>query len=278
MAIPLLDYQPVTQNQRVNGYEVPNEDTPIPYRLTNSSSDSELNDIIWACYRQIYSEHLILESYRQLALESQFRNRKLTVRELIRGLAKSDVYRRLVAETNSNYRLVDITLKRLLGRAAYSKNEEIAWSIVIATQGLDGFINALVDSEEYIQSFGNDIVPYQRRRFNDRPFNLVNPRYSDYWRNRQIVLEGSYYKVRISGGSNPEKQYARRGISETFLNMARSVVPGGVNYQEMSDRARNYVSNCQLPDTTRQVEKPEAYVSATSVALPYRYLPATPKG
>ncbi len=34
MTIPLLEYKPSSQNQRVAGYEVPNEDTPqnLPHR------------------------------------------------------------------------------------------------------------------------------------------------------------------------------------------------------------------------------------------------------
>jgi hypothetical protein len=38
---------------------------------------------------------------------------------------------------------------------------------------LNGFIDALVDGEEYRQNFGNDIVPYQRRRYKERPFNWL---------------------------------------------------------------------------------------------------------
>jgi phycobilisome rod-core linker protein len=207
MSIPLLEITPKTQNQRVAGYEVPDEDDPQIYRLVDATSDSDIDAIIWAGYRQIFSEHLILESYRQSFLESQLRNRAISVREFIRGLGKSEVYRNLVAETNSNYRLVDITFKRFLGRATYGKDEQIAWSIVIASKGLHGFIDAVVDSEEYRQNFGDDIVPYQRRRYNERPFNLVNPRYSDYWRGRLIALDNSsYYKAEpqyeISSGSS----------------------------------------------------------------------------
>ena len=40
MSIPLLQYKPSSQNQRVAGYEVANEDTPRTYRLENSGSDS----------------------------------------------------------------------------------------------------------------------------------------------------------------------------------------------------------------------------------------------
>lgn len=274
MTIPLLEFTPKTQNQRVEGYEVPDDDDRQVYRITPFSSDSEINEIIWAAYRQIFSEHLILEKYRQPFLESQLRNRAISVREFIRGLGKTDVYRTLVVESNDNYRLVDITFKRFLGRATYGKDEQLAWSIVIATKGLSGFIDAVVDSEEYQQNFGNDILPYQRRRYKDRPFNLVNPRYTDYWRARQISLEGSYYKVQVSGQS--VQRGVRQAIPDTFLQMARSIAPGGMNYQRTSDRARSFATSKPLLDTTRQDPKPSVTVKPTQVALPYRYLYKTP--
>ena len=40
----------------------------------------------------------------------------------------------------------------------------MAWSIVLATKGLKGFIDDLLNSEEYLSQFGDDTVPYQRRR------------------------------------------------------------------------------------------------------------------
>jgi phycobilisome rod-core linker protein len=270
MSIPLLEYTPRTQNQRVDGYEVPDDDDFQYYRLSSVSSDFEIKETIWAGYRQIFSEHLILEKYRQPFLESQLKNRAISVREFIRGLGKSAVYRTQVADTNDNYRLVDITFKRFLGRSTYGKDEQIAWSIVIATKGLDGFIDAVVDSEEYRQNFGDDIVPYQRRRYKDRPFNLVNPRYSDFWRARQISLQGSYYKVALSGQS--VERGVRQAIPDSFLQMARSIAPGGMNYQRTSDRARSLASSKPLPDMTRNAETAPAYVGRTEVALPYRYL------
>lgn len=274
MPIPLLEITPKTQNQRVAGYEVADEDDPQIYRLTDATSVSAIDELIWAAYRQIFGEHLILESYRQSFLESQLRNRAISVADFIRGLGKSDIYRGLVADTNSNYRLVDITFKRFLGRATYGKDEQIAWSIVIATKGLHGFIDAVVDSDEYRQNFGDDIVPYQRRRFNERPFNLVNPRYSDYWRARQITLEGPSYKVQISGQA--VQRGVREAIPDTFLAMARSISPGGMNYQRTRDRAISQALSKPLPDTTRKAATPQAVVGRKEVALPYRYLYKTP--
>lgn len=274
MSIPLLEITPTTQNQRVDGYEVPDDDDLQFYRITEVSDDFQITEAIWAGYRQIFSEHLILESYRQPFLESQLKNRAISVREFIRGLGKTDVYRQLVAETNSNYRLVDITFKRFLGRSTYNKDEQIAWSIVIATKGLSGFIDAVVDSEEYRQNFSDSIVPYQRRRYKDRPFNLVNPRYSDYWRARQISYEGSYYEVKRSGES--VQRGVRGAIPSNFLAMAKSISPGGIDYQRTRDRARSLATSREIPDMTRKAATPTATIGRTEVALPYRYLYKTP--
>lgn len=275
MSLPLLEFKPTTQNQRVEGYEVPSEDTPPNYRLTNTASDAEIDEIIWAAYRQVFSEHLILDSYRQPFLESQLRNRALTVRDFIRGLGKSDVYRELVGETNSNYRLVDISFKRFLGRATYNKKEQISWSIVIATKGLHGFIDALVDSEEYLQNFGNDIVPFQRRRYKERPFNLVNPRYESYWRDRQSLQSyRSFYQARKPG--DVTKEVVRQAIPANFMAMAGSIKPQEVNYQRSRDRVLSQIKTMDIPDMTSGGNASRT-VKPTQVALPYRYLPSDPR-
>jgi phycobilisome rod-core linker protein len=274
MPLPLLEVTPKTQNQRVAGYEVPNEDAPQTYRLTNITSESAINDVIWAAYRQIFSEHLILESYRQPTLESQLRRRVISVREFIRRLGKSEVYRRLVADTNSNYRLVDITFKRFLGRSSYGQDEQIAWSIVIATRGLHGFIDAVVDSDEYRQSFGDYIVPYQRRRMEGRPFNLVTPRYSDYWRTRQLGY--SSYQVR-ERTADKSRQMIRQAVPSNFFGMGRSILSNEVNYQRVSAQAASRAKTVTIPDTAHQGSTPRPSVRRTAVALPYRYIPTTPK-
>ncbi|MCA1990733.1 MAG: phycobilisome rod-core linker polypeptide [Coleofasciculus sp. S288] len=229
MSIPLLQYKPSSQNQRVSGYEVPSEDTPRIYRIEDCIDQSDIQELIWAAYRQVFSEHLILESTRQPSLESQMKNRAITVRDFIRGLTKSEAFYRLVVEPNSNYRVVELTLKRLLGRAPYNKDEEIAWSIKIATLGWDGFVDDLIDSPEYQENFGDSTVPYQRRRFKGRPFNLVTPRYAGYWRDK---LETERYKW---------------GDVNNFLDMARKISPRTVSYNVTVD-----TSKIKIPDTTRE--------------------------
>ena len=179
MALPLLQYKPTTQNQRVRsfGKADQNEDTPYIYRVEDVNSPEEMRALVWAAYRQVFSEHETLRFNRQITLESRLANGSISVRDFIRELAKSERFYEIVVSVNNNYRLVDICLKRFLGRSAYNKDEEIAWSIKTATLGFSGFIDALLDSEEYINAFGDYTVPYQRKRMEGRPFNLVTPRY-----------------------------------------------------------------------------------------------------
>jgi phycobilisome rod-core linker protein len=185
MALPLLEYKPTSQDQRVFRASLAdlNEDTGFIYRLGDARTPGELDELIWAAYRQVFNEQEILQFNRQVALETQLRNRVITVRDFIKGLAKSERFYQLVVEPNNNYRLVEISLKRLLGRSPYNEDEKIAWSVQIATLGWDKFVDALLASEEYIRWFGDNTVPYQRNRLTERPHSFT-PRYGADYRNK----------------------------------------------------------------------------------------------
>ena len=228
MALPLLNYAPVTQNVRVAGFEVGGDDQPVIFDAENLLSGSGMDEVIWAAYRQVFSEHQMLKCNRQTVLESQLRDGRITVREFIRGLAVSDPFLRRNFATNSNYRFVDMCVQRILGRDTYSQKESIAWSIVIVNEGVAGFIDKLLDSDEYLENFGDNIVPFQRRRnlaqreLGETPFNLKTPRYDDYHRAQlgfpQIIWDTSRMR-RIK----PQTGIAMKGCPESFLDMARSL-------------------------------------------------------
>ena len=195
MAIPLLEYVPTSQNQRVTNYEIPGEEQPCIFNTEDVLSRSEMDNLIGAAYRQIFNEQQMLAFNRQKTLESQLRNGQITVRDFIRGLVLSDPFRRRNYESNNNYRFVQMCVQRILGRDVYSEREKIAWSIVLANQGLQGFIDELLNTEEYLSNFGFDTVPYQRRRIlpqrtqGELPFARM-PRYgADY----RAQLEGMGY-------------------------------------------------------------------------------------
>jgi len=190
MPLPLLEYAPSSQNQRVKGFEIPGDEQS---RLYNYPQDllslSDIESIIVAAYRQIFHEQQMLASNRQLLLESQLKSGQITVKDFVRGLVLSDSFRRLNYEVNNNYRFVEICVQRVLGRPVYSDREKIAWSIVLATQGIQGFIDEVLESDEYSSNFGENIVPYQRRRIlpqheqGELPFERM-PRYGTDYRDQ----------------------------------------------------------------------------------------------
>lgn len=190
MSLPLLEYAPSSQNQRVAGFEVPGDEQPRIYTIRNVISVSEIEALIAATYRQVFNEQQMISSTRQLALESQLKSGQITVKEFIRGLLTSEVFRERNYDTNSNYRFVQMCVQRLLGREVYSDREKLAWSTVLATKGLNGFVDDLLNSEEYLSNFGENTVPYQRRRVlpqrdrGDLPFARM-ARYDEHYRDTQ---------------------------------------------------------------------------------------------
>ena len=164
MAIAQLEYPLLSQNQRVSGFEIPGDEAPRIFDTENLLCPSEMDVLINAAYRQIHHEQQMLLHNRERFLESQLRSGQITVRDFIRGLLLSDSFRRLTFDSNNNYRFVQMCIQRILGRDVYDEREKLSWSIVLATQGLQGFVNALLNSEEYLNNFGDTIVPYQRRR------------------------------------------------------------------------------------------------------------------
>lgn len=236
MAIPLLTYSPSTQNSRVPGFEVPSDEQPRIFSSDNILSPSDLDVLIEAAYRQIFFHAFAAD--REPSLESQLRSGQITVRDFIRGLLLSNTYKRSFYDLNSNYRFVEQTVQRVLGRDVFNQQEKIAWSIVIATKGLKAFIDQLLDSPEYLDNFGDATVPFQRRRslpsqsLGQIPFNLKSPRYDEYYRRKlgfpQVIWQSA------ARSFNPSANQPKSGDPKNFLNMARDINPIPNNPQKLS--------------------------------------------
>lgn len=195
MTLPLLAYAPSSQNQRVEGYEVPGDEHSRIFVLEQNHDKGDIDALVTAAYRQIFHEQQMLKSNRQTQLESQLRGGLISVKDFVRGLATSDAFRTWNYEVNNNYRFVELCVQRLLGRNVYDDKETLAWSIVLATKGVEGLVDALMSSEEYVTNFGDRTVPYQRRRVlpqrsqGDLPFERA-PRYT---RDHLTTLESLGY-------------------------------------------------------------------------------------
>ena len=186
MALPLLNYAQTTQNNRVAPIRVSSDEDARAVALDIASDASNLDTVIESAYRQIFFH--AFKSDREPFLESQLRNGQITVRDFIRGLCLSETFQRSFYNLNSNYKVVRHLVEKVLGRKTHGQSEEISWSIVLATKGVKGMVEALLDSEEYLDNFGYDTVPYQRNRvlpgreLGETPFNVTTPRYDEYYR------------------------------------------------------------------------------------------------
>lgn len=255
MALPLLQYKPTTQNHRVRSFGPAerNEEVPFIYRREDATSPPEIEALIKAAYRQVFSEHESLRANRNLQLESQLKNGAITVRDFIRGLAKSERFYELVVSVNNNYRLVDVCLKRLLGRAAYNKDEEIAWSIKTATLGFYGFVDALVDSEEYSEEFGDNTVPYQRKRMEGRPFNLVTPRYGEDFREQAGTVQNDWrFTLDQYYSRKSQDKQLREGDPRKYSDMAAAVTPQQNYAQRVSAFDIDYLNKVPVRSSGRR--------------------------
>ena len=164
MTLPLLSYPTRSQNYRVEGFGASGDEQPRAYSTDLLPTGAEVDQLIRAAYCQIFNEQQLIASTKQPFLESQLRSGQLTVREFIRGLLLSESFRRRNYECSNNYRFVEMCIQRVLGRAVHDEREKLAWSVVVATKGIQGFVDDLLNSEEYLSAFGDDEVPYQRRR------------------------------------------------------------------------------------------------------------------
>ncbi|NET09573.1 MAG: phycobilisome rod-core linker polypeptide CpcG [Symploca sp. SIO2B6] len=241
MAIPLLSYSLSTQNSRVSGYEVASDEQPRVWDTENLLSNSDIDNLIEASYRQVYFH--AFESDREPFLESQLRSGQITVREFIRGLLLSDTYNRSFYSLNSNYRFVEQCVQRVLGRDIYDEREKLAWSIVVATKGRTGFIDDLLNSDEYLESFGDTIVPYQRRRVlpgrdeGELPFNIKSPRYDEYYRNK-LGFPRSGTAVFV-----PQEIIPRNGDPALYVNLARKLkIPTSITGNMSATSSGDYLS------------------------------------
>lgn len=244
MALPLLSYSPTSQNQRVAAYEIPGDEQPRIFTTDNLLSPGDMDNLIEAAYRQIFFYAFAWD--REPALESQLRNGQSTVRDFIRGLLLSKTFRNSFYEKNSNYRFVEQCVQRVLGRDVYSEREKIAWSIVVATKGIVGFVDQLLNSDEYLNNFGYNTVPYQRRRVlhsrneGERPFNIKSPRYDAYYRSQlgfpQIIWQNEVRTFK------PQERKARAGDPSLYADMARSIAPKTNPVPRVSAQNIDYLS------------------------------------
>ncbi|MBE9046730.1 phycobilisome linker polypeptide [Pleurocapsales cyanobacterium LEGE 10410] len=133
-----------------------------PLELRPNWTQDDAKAVINAVYRQVLGNDYIMQSERLTATESLLCNGSLTVRDFVRAVAKSELYKTKFLYDNFQTRVIELNLKHLLGRAAYDESEVIYHLDLYQTKGFEADIDSYVDSAEYEASFGDYIVPYYR--------------------------------------------------------------------------------------------------------------------
>ncbi|ELS02788.1 CpcD [Xenococcus sp. PCC 7305] len=133
-----------------------------PLELRPNWTQDDVKSVIYAVYRQIFGNDYIMLSERLTATESLLCNGSITVRDFVRAVAKSELYKRKFLHDNFQTRVIELNFKHLLGRAPYDESEVIYHLDLYQNQGFEADIDDYIDSAEYEANFGENIVPYYR--------------------------------------------------------------------------------------------------------------------
>jgi phycocyanin-associated rod linker protein len=163
--------------------------------------------VINAVYRQLLGNDYVMKSERLVGAESLLCDGSLTVREFVRAVAKSELYKTKFFYSSFQTRLIELNYKHLLGRAPYDESEVSHHLDLYQSEGYDADIDSYIDSLEYQENFGEDIVPYYRG-FVFEPgnrtvgFTRMFRLYRGYANSDRAQLEGNSSRLAVELGSN----------------------------------------------------------------------------
>lgn len=133
-----------------------------PLELRPNWTQEDAQAVILAVYRQVLGNDYIMSSERLTSAESLLKNGVISVREFVRAVAKSELYKNKFFYNNFQSRVIELNYKHLLGRAVLDESEIIEHLDRYENQGFEADIDSYIDSAEYQESFGENIVPYYR--------------------------------------------------------------------------------------------------------------------
>tara|TARA_Y100001968_G_C19290258_1_gene683849 strand:+ start:86 stop:868 length:783 start_codon:yes stop_codon:yes gene_type:complete len=126
------------------------------------NDDDSLILALNALYKNIFGNISLMESERPIDIERKLRNGDITIREFTRKVCKSNIYKKFYFENSSQYKSILLRYKHILGRPILNQDEVRQSSNILNELGFEAHIDWLIDSEEYNNYFGEDIVPYMR--------------------------------------------------------------------------------------------------------------------
>lgn len=136
----------------------------ITFASQTNSSREDKEQIIRAAYRQVFERDINAFSLGNefVHLELSFLEDKISTKELVQQLGLSDLYKKEFYQPYPNTKVIELGTKHFLGRAPNNQAEIRFYNQILASKGLNSFVNALINSQEYKTLFGDTTVPYRR--------------------------------------------------------------------------------------------------------------------
>ncbi|MGF1590686.1 MAG: phycobilisome rod-core linker polypeptide [Pleurocapsa sp.] len=154
---------PEVKQKIAQGVSVQREQSKV-FKLTTTVDKVAVKNVIKAAYRQVFERDIdpYVVQTQFSVLESRLGNAEINLKEFIEGLGCSELYLKEFYAPYPNTKAIELGTKHFLGRAPVNQKEIQKYNKILASQGLKAFINAMVNSMEYIQVFGEDTVPFRR--------------------------------------------------------------------------------------------------------------------
>lgn len=144
----LLGFEPFTQSP--------------PTELRSNATEADRQSIIRAAYRQVFGNDHLMRFERLSSAESLFLQGHIRVQDFVRALALSELYKIKFFYDTPQVRFIELNFKHLLGRAPYDEAEISEHVNLYVEQGYEAEVNSYLDSIEYQENFGDQIVPHFR--------------------------------------------------------------------------------------------------------------------
>ena len=237
----------------LDSFEVP------PLELRSNWTESDLHTIIRGVYKQVLGNEHLMDSQHLESAEALLRDGALNVREFVRVVAQSSLYQSLFFHGSSQYRFIELNFKHLLGRPPQDEAEIIEHVKLYYEQGYEAEIDSYIDSDEYILSFGGDIVPYPRSIITKRGNKTESF-------NRMFSL--------LRGPATHDRDNQAKLITSLASNSATPIkkpaVGNGANYGSTSKRYRIAFSSSNTYAQMGRLSKQEYVTSFSQMSTIYK--------
>jgi phycocyanin-associated rod linker protein len=210
-----------------------------------STGNNALETAISSAYKQVFGNANPTDNQRCKEHESALRDGRITIKEFVTGLVKSEFYKQNYYHKVSPIRGVEHNFKHLLGRPPINQSEISSSIKLIADQGYDVFINKLTSSGEYLEVFGTDTVPYDRAWKSEAGF------YCSTFVNMCSVSTGNASSDKVVGGRS-QLVMALAKARELSTSSGNFDVSGFSYSKAVRDPSSGAFRRMYMPQTTKR--------------------------